>query len=521
MTAPAPIPDRVDTVVIGAGVAGAGAAALLTTGTDRSVMVLERAPFVGGRAVSFVGRGNVVVADGVEMGPTEFHKALAHARTFVAASTPSIEEIFERGLLDGYTIDAGGHGLFWGDRSRVACLLAHLGVAVPIPVNRGLAYVDGNRVHQVQPGQAYPWMSDTDYRATQQVLRDMASIRPEELAPLMSVSLGDWLAARDLPSAAYDYIKVLAASQTVMADPHMTPAGDFLGYMMTARPVGMNLLSGSVGTVAEPGPIQLVREMADVALEHGATIVTATTVTEVRVAKGSVCGVGLQLPDGTRRELRCREVVCTIPPKYVFNVLPPDAFPAEWVDLLRTQLWGAGLLSAVIGMRRDVWADLGIDERSFVFLPDILSEGFVGAVDMVMAVLGSWGRRNPKGRHDFCFSTALIDTEMRDRAKVREVIDWCEAWVRDTFDDWDRDQEFAIWTASPEAYGLWRPVGVDRPDVASPHVQGLYFAGDQYGARLWGGGVDGAALSAVLCVDQMTGCDLEEQIFPWYHRGLV
>jgi hypothetical protein len=141
-----------------------------------------------------------------------------------------------------------------------------------------------------------------------------------------------------------------------------------------------------------------------------------------------------------------------------------------------------------MGMRRDVWADHGIHERSFVFLPDILSEGFVGAVDMVMAVLGSWGRRNPDGRHDFCFSTALIDTEMRDRSKVREVIDW---------------------------------VGVDRPDVVSPHVRGLYFAGDQYGARLWGGGVDGAALSAVLCVDQMTGSSLEEQIFPWYHRGLV
>jgi len=38
---------------------------------------------------------------------------------------------------------------------------------------------------------------------------------------------------------------------------------------------------------------------------------------------------------------------------------------------------------------------------------------------------------------------------------------------------------------------------------------------------LWGGGVDGAALSAVLCVDQLTGSDLEEQVFPWYHRGLV
>jgi hypothetical protein len=80
--------------------------------------------------------------------------------------------------------------------------------------------------------------------------------------------------------------------------------------------------------------------------------------------------------------------------------------------------------------------------------------------------------------------------------------------------------EFCIWTASPEAYGLWRPVGVERPDVKSPWVEGLYFAGDQYGRRLWGGGVDGAALSAVMCVDAMEGTQQEEAIFPWYHRGV-
>ena len=47
-----------------------------------------------------------------------------------------------------------------------------------------------------------------------------------------------------------------------------------------------------------------------------------------------------------------------------------------------------------------------------------------------------------------------------------------------------------------------------------------YFAGDQYGRRMWGGGVDGASLSAVMCVDKMMGTNKEEQIFPDYHRGI-
>jgi hypothetical protein len=80
--------------------------------------------------------------------------------------------------------------------------------------------------------------------------------------------------------------------------------------------------------------------------------------------------------------------------------------------------------------------------------------------------------------------------------------------------------EFMIWTPAPEGYGIWRPVGSERPDVKSPFVDGLYLAGDQYGRRLWGGGVDGAALSAVLCVDAMMDSKLEEKIFPPYHRGI-
>jgi hypothetical protein len=103
---------------------------------------------------------------------------------------------------------------------------------------------------------------------------------------------------------------------------------------------------------------------------------------------------------------------------------------------------------------------------------------------------------------------------------VNRVVELCENWARATFPTWDEDLEFLIWTPSPEAYGLWRPVGMDRPDVTSPWVAGLYFAGDQYGRRLWGGGVDGASLSGVMCVDAMMGTVYEEEIFPEIHRGI-
>ncbi len=512
-----------DVIVIGAGIGGIAAATLLAKDHGKKVLVCEQAPFIGGRAVSFVGKGNKVVADGVEMGPKEFKKALHHARTFVSETSPDLETIFEQELLDGYTLEAGGHGLFWGNRSRMRLLLDHLGAPVDMPVNEGLAFIDwhdDNKMYQVTPEKRYAWMSDEGADATLAALRDMATATPEDLARLMDKPLAQWLDERNLNPEAYDFIKVLAASQTAMAEPEMTPTGDFLGYMMAAAPIGMNLMTGSVATVGEPGTIAIPQEMEKVLLEHGGEVWRNTSVAEVVVADGRAQGVTIRTADGPET-LTADSVICTIPPKYMFQVIPKEAYPADHVETVRTEFWGAGLLSAYIGLKRDVWADYGIAESSFIYMPRIIEEGYIGAVDMVMAVMTPWGgKRAPEGRRDFCFSTALTDKEMRDPAKVRKVTDWCDEWFRNTFPTWEEDMEFCIWTPSPEAYGTWRPVGEERPDVVSEYVEGLYFAGDQYGKRLWGGGVDGAALSAVLCVDAMTGTNLEDEVFPWYHKGI-
>ncbi len=509
-----------DVVIIGAGIAGLGAGAMLAKDFGKTVLVIERAPFVGGRALSFVGKGNKVVADGVEMGVDEFRKALAHARTHVGETYPDLETIFAKGLLDGYTFEAGGHGLFWGNKGRVRFLLQHLGAEmVEIPTNTGFGFVDhehGDKIYQVQPRQAYPWMTPEGFDKTRLALRDMALTTMDDVARNMRISLADWLKPKNLHPEAYDYIKVLASSQTAQAEPAMTPAGDFLGYMAIARPIAMNLITGSVGTVNEPGAIAIPKAMEQVLLGHGGQVRRNTNVDRVIIENGQAKGVAVG--DET---ILADAVICTIPPKYIFKVLPRESFPADWVSLLEEKFWGAGLLSAYIGLKRDIWKERGIDERSFIYMPGIIrNEGYIGDVDTVIWAMGACAKRTPPGKRSFEFSLALTDNEMRDVKKVKRVTDWCDAWFRQTFPTWKEDMEFCIWTPSPEAYGLWRPVGVDRPDVQTPWVRNLYFAGDQYGKRLWGGGVDGASLSAVLCVDCMMGTKYEDQVFPDYHRGI-
>lgn len=525
--------DEFDTVVIGAGVAGLGAAALLAKDHGRRVLVLERAPFIGGRTLAYVGRGQHVVADGIEMDAAGFRKSLAHAQCLLGPCTPSIDEIFARGLLDGRTFEAGGHGLFWGEKGRAGFLMRHLGVAHELPLNKGFAFVQWQgegrpgKAYQVRKGEPYPWMSPEGFASTMTALRDMARTTFDDMARLMKTPLQTWLDQRALHPEAYQYIKVLAASQTAQAEPSMTPAGDFLGYMAIAGPIGMNLVKGSVATAASPGAIAIPQKFEQVLCAHGGDVRRNTPVRHVLVDDGRVTGVVVRDgADGTERTIRTRQLICTIPPKYIFQVLPRTAFPSAWVTLLEQRFWGAGLLTGWAGTRRSLWQDIGIEDSSFVYMPAITppDEGFVGVVDMVMCEFTAWGNRDakraPDGKKEYYFSTALTDREMRDPARVGRIVSLCEQWARATFPSWDRDVEFIMWTPSPEAYGLWRPVGEDRPDVRSPWVEGLYFAGDQYGARLWGGGVDGASLSAVMCVDAITGGNAEERIFPEYHRGL-
>ena len=61
----------------------------------------------------------------------------------------------------------------------------------------------------------------------------------------------------------------------------------------------------------------------------------------------------------------------------------------------------------------------------------------------------------------------------------------------------------------------------DRVPHQSRHIAGLWFAGDQYDERTWGCGVDAAVLPGIVCVDQMMGTNLEEQILPAVHQGIM
>ena len=93
-----------DVVVVGAGVGGLSAGALLAK-EGLKTLVMEKDDRVGGRAMSL--RGEELS----EKGAGWYRRLLAGQYSYLAESSPSLEKMAEEGTLDGYTLDLGYHGV--------------------------------------------------------------------------------------------------------------------------------------------------------------------------------------------------------------------------------------------------------------------------------------------------------------------------------------------------------------------------------------------------------------------------
>lgn len=535
---------KYDVVVIGSGIAGLGSASILSRDFNQKVLVLEKAPFIGGRVASWVGKGDKLYIDGLERDANGFRRDMAMVGAWSPKCTPDLKTCFKKGLFDGTTLDLG-HGLFWGNKGKIRCLMDYLGKPVEMPCNVGFAFVDyknGNQAYQVNKGEAYPWMSPEGFKSTMKALRDMATLTMEDIGQTRHMSFEAWLQAKNVTKEAYDYIKVLAASQTGQADLNLTPAPDVLVHMATAGPIRMNLVEGSCANVPNPGTMAFPLLMEQVVKDNGGDVLRSTPVVDVLIEDGVAKGVTYHTCGGLKtggvfKTVYADKIICNVPSKQMLNLIHPRYFPQEVVNRIQQKFWGAGLVTGLGNMKSDVWAEKGIDERSFIYMPDVIGaeEGYSGCVDMVLwnlANVNEGYNANPEltsetgtapdGKHGWIFSTALTHEEMRTPRKLTRVIDWNENWWKETFgaDKWESEVEFMLWMCCDHSFSWIQPVGQDRVDVKSPWVEGLYFTGDQYGERLLGCGVDAAALSATLTVDTMMDSNTEEKVFPKYHRAM-
>jgi phytoene dehydrogenase-like protein len=264
-----------DLLVVGGGLAGLSAAALVAR-AGRSVIVLERAGHLGGRAATHVDRGIHF-----NLGPHALYRRGAAFRLFQELKVPFTGRFPNPGrglLLDG----EAAYSLIQGPASLLASRLLTL-------------------------------------REKWRLARLLGSIGRLDARPLDRVPLATWLAERAGAGKLAALLRALFRVSTYTDDPGRMSAGAAIDQLRLA-------LAGNVWYL-DDGWQSLVDGLRDAADGHGAQIRTGARVESVRC---DADGVDLDLSGGDR--LRGRAAILAVPPDVACRLLdlPDDAPLARW-----------------------------------------------------------------------------------------------------------------------------------------------------------------------------------------------
>jgi prolycopene isomerase len=474
-----------DVVFVGAGVGSLCAAALLAAREGRRVLVLERAGQLGGRATSFVG-GEITSWD-------DYARPLGvAARTRVHRALPDADTIVREHRLDGYVFETGIHGIFpWG---RLGHILNAIGKPVPLAPNDAATFYADGRFHRVRRGERLPWMNERDHQETKKLVREMLRMDPRELDDLDHVPFGVWLRERTDSERAIEFHNVMAGINLTLTDLAKMSTGDNLRINRQCVFAGYNMASGGTGALGEPGYRMVFDRLAEAIRGAGGEVRTRSRVREILVRGRQVTGVAAQGAAGTY-EVRASIVVSNIPVQNTFTVLPENLFPSEWVERVRS-FWSAGGLCVTYGMRRPLL-------REAAYVPRLLGRAEAGTDADLFHVYwpsSAWApTRAPLGEQLIEGYVPLTEAETRDGRLLDRVCDAILAFMRATYPDFDRDLKWVVFPVTNLLCGIApapHQVGTAKPEVASPHVEGLYFTGDT--VRGWGCAADAAVHAALL-----------------------
>ncbi len=507
------ISDSYDAIIVGCGIAGAACGALLSAMEQKKVLILEKAPQIGGRATSF--RGEAVTD------AAKFRKTMAVcAHSWVSDRTsPGLETLIKKKMLKGYVLEADGRGAWFTNRGRVSQALALFNKASIFYPNEGFVWYDHEwKPHIIGRRNKYGWMSDEDYAEMVKVhIRKLQLRTIADAEKLDHVTLKDWVEGITSNELAQEFHYAMGTFQTIINDPALNSAGENLKVFLQVQETGVHITNGSWAFAGSPGHRFISEGFATAAQDNGADVVTNAAVKEIIIKNGKASGVMAKI-GGKVLEIKAPVVICTLPPKALLKLIPENLLSPEFVRLTKKTIH-TSMVAAQIGMNKPLHEFCGIkvDPRSFyhtsMLIPE--SEGlFRGNVPLdIIAMSAIAPTSAPEGKHLMGMASSILADEAHDKKKVNVVIDRMLKFMDTTFKGWRKSVEWMLFTVGDTCI-LWRHPEDEWVDVKCATIDGLYFAGDTYGKRVNEGGVEGAVHSAFICAGAVGGKDYLQYLPP-------
>lgn len=448
--------SRYDVVVIGAGAAGLSAGALLAKEGKR-VVVLDRSPYLGGRAMA--------VPD------------------------------------EGFTVNLGGH-LIEDGGSGITKVFEHVG--------KELIHGEvSNDMPIWENGKGWGSIRDryTDRTELKKVIKALVNTPYEELDNWDDRSLREWIHQYTDDQGVVDLFEFISVLECMTDNWYDHSASDNLYVRkMHFEERGTAAYSCWPGQ----GWDGIWRDLADAITSNGGELRLGTSVERVVIENGAVKGVAVGrepkvLPNEFFEEeiLEADAVISTLPVWNVLNVVPRRELP-EWyasqIEFLAQDKFRIAWLGLYLATEEPVTQFDPRELATWTATPSTDSSGFMfdqSAMDPSCS---------PEGTHLHVMGAIIPGARGRDT-------EWC----RDRMEAFERDVE-TMWPGF--AKPIWRRrhlvfepsfgviqmpglVGKYRPHWRAPNVEGLWFASETFRSR--GVGTDRAARAALTCVEDYLG----------------
>ncbi|MGQ9653370.1 MAG: phytoene desaturase family protein [Thermodesulfobacteriota bacterium] len=449
-----------DALVVGAGIAGLGVAALLAEEGGLKVLVLERHSRPGGRLMSY--------------------------RDFPE---------------EGWIVDTGLHLIELGDKGSAHLLNQRVGATVQWgPMSQEVFYYrEGRWVSMAELVRMAP-----DERASfRDLMGTISALTDEEIAAWDGRSFQDWVQGRVPQGPVRELLFTFAMIMTTIPRPEDMAAGEVL-YIARENLRGRRQLLSAGYPIG--GMQSLTLGLQRVVEGHGGEVRTHAAVEEVVLRGDRAVGVKVRsgkspYPEEFRlvdtEEVSARVVVCAVPIYRLPAILDFSALPSWWSKRI------LGMHNEVTGL---VGFMVGLDEP----MTDHIC--FYSAMETPVArhPFQAFPASNfdpgvaPEGRQLFHIDLVCEYEEAANPIVRRRLLEalWEDLGV--LFPEMMRLARWRLPYYVAGCDGLARKpglVGRFKPELKAPGLRNLYFAGDTYQGR--GLATNSAARSAMECAERV------------------
>lgn len=448
--------------IIGAGIAGLTAAAILSK-DGYNVSLFEKQPILGGRALSL--NGSNLTLD-------EYKKILNAYKCYISDSTPDLETIFSKKLLDGYIIDLGYHAIGGGVLSNLNDVLKDFDDHVEILES----YV--GFIHK--DGYSFPFLSRTDkIKILPNILR-LLFASEKTLKRLDLISITDTI-KRYGKGKMKLILEVFSRSITTVNNLDRVSTGE----MFRAQ---RNLYRGSKPVGYPKKGLHVIHEkLSEIINNQGGTIHLNTPVEKILIEEGNIKGVQIngqiQLFD---------IIISTIVPQDLFTICDERQFPSDFVKKYKS-LTATGSLCGYYSMNQIPEEFIG---KTFHFLErncGVDGTDAVGMIDFMAAHPSS--QLSPKGM--FLVQSYIIcsPNEAKDKQMVSNLRKILDKNLSQLIPDYKESLNWALYPAVWHLDGVAKTIDNHKPTITTP-IKNLFVIGD--GVKAMGIGFNCALNSARL-----------------------